>query len=101
MKIKIEKAKISLFLFLFPFVSFAATLNDVSSKILNFFKLIPPIFASLALFYFIYGLTSYVSGVDEKQKAQAKNSIFYGVIAIFVMFSIGGIVALIRDVLGI
>ena len=58
---------------------------------------LPKLFFALALVYFFYGLGSYVMGVDDKKKAEAKTTIIYGVIILFVMSSVWGLVNLLQN----
>jgi len=53
---------------------------------------------ALSVITFIWGVFKYtiLSQGDEKQTAEAKNVIFYGLIGLFVMVSVWGIVKLIQ-----
>jgi len=58
-----------------------------------------PIFVGLALLYFFYGIVLFLtSGGEADKKADAKDKILWGVIAMFVMVSIWGLVAFIGGV---
>ena len=58
---------------------------------------LPKLLFGLAVVYFFWGLGSYAFGVDDKTKAAAKTTMIYGVIIIFVMASIGGLVGLLQQ----
>ncbi len=79
-------------------VSAATTLQSVLKTVLDLVLQATPIAASLALLAFFWGLAMYLfnfSGKDEDKK-KARDLMVYGVIAIFVLVSIFGIVALLR-----
>lgn len=59
------------------------------------------IFITLALVFFIYNVTKNVIGGDAEERANAKNTIIYGVIGIFVIVAIWGIVNFVGRTLGI
>jgi len=64
--------------------------------------LIPMAFA-LCLFYFFWGVMKYIrtgAGSDEASK-EGKNVMIWGVVGLFVAFSVWGIITFMRDELGI
>jgi hypothetical protein len=85
-----------------PLTSFAALGNidslvtDIGS-IVN--KIIPIIFA-VALLGFFYGLVKYIFG-KEDDKAQAKKTMIWGVVALFIMASVWGLVRFIGEAVGV
>jgi hypothetical protein len=85
-----------------PLSSFAALGNvsgligDIGS-IVN--KVIPILFA-LALLGFFYGLVMFIFGKEEN-KDQAKKTMIWGVVALFVMASVWGLVAYLGSALGV
>ena len=51
------------------------------------------LFGALALAYFIAGVLKYVrKGADEKERINGRNMMIYGIIALFVMVSVWGLV---------
>jgi hypothetical protein len=78
-----------------PQVSFAAF--DAIKTLLKDFKSI----FGLAVLFFFWGVAQFIRTVSEKTKEEGKNKMIWGVIALFVMFSIWGIVAYIGNTLGI
>jgi len=86
-----------------PMIAFAdGELISFLGKVSEAFKILVPIMVTLALIYFIYGLAEYilVSG-NEAKKAEGKNIMIYGTIAMFCIISIWGIVQFIGTTIGI
>lgn len=60
-----------------------------------------PFLIGIAVFIFIIGLVRYVNaGGDETDRTAARNTIIWGLIIIFVMFSAVGIVNLLNNTFG-
>ena len=102
-----NKAKIvisSLIAFL-PSLAMAAGLDTIQTSATTLSTLItgtlPKLFFGLAIVYFFYGLASYVTGVDDKKKIEAKTTMIYGILIIFVMTSIFGIVSALQTATGV
>lgn len=86
-----------------PQVSFAAF--DKVKGLLRDFKsvldLMIPIVFALAILFFFYGLAQFIRTVSEKTREEGKNKMIWGIISLFVMISILGIVKYIGDSVGI
>ncbi|MES2214257.1 MAG: pilin [Patescibacteria group bacterium] len=68
----------------------------------NIVQALIPIVAGLALLYFFWGLATFIrSAGDEKKHADGINIMKYGLIALFVMVSVWGIVGFIQGELGL
>lgn len=62
------------------------------------FGLLIPIFVVLAVIYFIYGLAQYIlKAGDEDGRRGARDTMIWGVIALFVIVSIWGLVGVLSD----
>ncbi len=89
--------------FLVPQVSFAAF--DKIKGLLKDFKslldLIIPITFALALIFFFWGLAQFIRSVSDKTIEEGKNRMKWGIVALFVMVSIWGIIKYIGDSVGI
>lgn len=88
---------------LLPQVSFAA-FNKVKGLLRDFksvLDLLIPITFALALLFFFYGLADFIRTASEKTKEEGKNRMKWGIIALFVMISIWGIIKYIGDSVGI
>ena len=85
-----------------PSLAFAATVGSVLSTIKNIMDLLIPIFITLAVLYFFWGLGKYIlSTNDENSKLDGKNIMIWGILALFVMVSVWGIIGVISNTFGI
>lgn len=86
-----------------PVVTFAQSLTNLQTlvqSIGNIVNLIIPILFAIALLGFFYGLVVYIFG-QEQNKDQAKKTMIWGVVALFVMASVWGLVRFLGDQLGV
>ena len=101
----ILKAGIGSALFLAPFAVFAQNLTNIENLIRSVGRLIQlllPIFVTIALLVFFYGLILYIREANDPEKAkEGKSIMIYGIIALFVMVSVWGIVRFIGVALNI
>ncbi len=68
---------------------------DVFGDLIN---LATPIVVALALLYFFWGLAKYILAAGEKDsKDEGRKIMIWGVIALFVMVSVWGIINVVRD----
>lgn len=58
-----------------------------------------PIVIGLAVLVFLWGVLQYVIRSDDPGKAEARNFMLWGIIALFVMVSVWGLVNILRDTL--
>ena len=76
-----------------PFLAFAETLQGVLGIVGQLIGTATPIVVALALVYFFWGLGQFILGSSESEKRkEAIGIMIYGIIALFVMVSIWGIV---------
>ncbi|MBI3631950.1 MAG: hypothetical protein HY225_00680 [Candidatus Vogelbacteria bacterium] len=102
MQFKTGKVQFILFLFLLPVISEAAqSLVSISADFLGIINTFSRIIFGLGIVYFFYGLGNYMGGVDDKKKKEARDTMVYGVIGVFVMVSVWGLVAVVRGIFGI
>lgn len=86
-----------------PLVSFAQQLGNLETltqSVGRIVNLIIPILFALALLGFFYGLVRYIFG-KEDDKAQAKKTMIWGVVALFIMASVWGLVTFIGSAVGV
>lgn len=102
---KIQLAIVGL---LFPFISSAQTIDGTNvtslARSINSFinRGIIPLFVALALMYTMYAIVDFIlMGSDSQKKAEKKQKIFWGIIGLFVIVSIWGLVAVIGNTFGI
>lgn len=75
--------------------SFVDTIGDLINT------LIPIVFA-LALLFFLWGLAKYIFAAgNEEAKESGKRIMIWGIIALFIMASVWGIVAFLQDLFGV
>ena len=89
---------------LFPLVSYAA-FGGIETFIKDIGKLVQTltvIMAGLALLVFFWGLVKFIAKAgDESAKEEGRRLMIWGVIALFVMVSVWGIILFIQTNLGI
>lgn len=57
-----------------------------------------PIVVALALLYFFWGLATYILNAgDEEKKKNGRNIMIWGLLALFIMVSVWGIINVVRD----
>ena len=59
-----------------------------------------PVLITLGVVFLIYGIISFMTAKDEEKKKAGKNTMIYGIIGLFVIVSIWGIIALIQQSTG-
>lgn len=83
--------------FALPVLTLAASVTSLEGgfdTVINLInRYIIPLIIGLAVVYFLWGVLQYVTaGGDEEKKTLARSTMIYGVIAIFVMVSVWGLV---------
>lgn len=94
-----KKLIVSVLTFL-PAVSFAQTLtniDDVASKATRIGNLVIEIAISIAVIWIIINVIKYLIAGGEEERAKGGNAILYGVIGLFVILSIWGLVAILTN----
>ena len=71
------------------------------SQIGNILNMALPLIIAAAVVYFVYGIARYVMSGDDDAKAAAKGKIIYGIIGLFVMISVWGLVRLLANITGV
>ena len=80
--------------------------NDFTTKVIDpinqILSLVLPIIITLAILGFVWGLAKYIySAGDESSKQEGRDIMYWGVIALFVMVSVWGLVELITKTFSI
>jgi len=79
-----------------PLLTFAVNFGDILGKVSDALKIILPILISLAVIFFVYSLLMYILKEGE-EKAKAKTQMIWGIIILFVMISVWGLVDILVD----
>lgn len=84
---------------LLPFVANAqVTLGHTIGTISNIINALIPIVLAIAVLVFFWGLAQYLlSAGDSEKRGQGINIMFMGIIVIFVMVSVWGIIAILQN----
>jgi hypothetical protein len=79
-----------------------AWLNSIASGIIGVVPALVTALVGVALLYFIWGLVLFISqSGDEKAVEEGKQKMIWGLIALFVLVSVWGLVSLLQTVSGI
>jgi heme/copper-type cytochrome/quinol oxidase subunit 4 len=90
----------SLLLYTIPVLALAqpSTFSDLINLFIDIINEAIPIIIALAIVVFFWGLAKFIiSTGGGKEKEDAKNIIFWGIIVLFILLSIWGIVRLLKD----
>ncbi len=93
-----------IFSLLLPIFAHAAVSNarDLILAVTSLITLGTPIVAGIALAVFFWGLARFMYHSDsEDSKEEGKRIMFWGIIALFVMFSVWGLVTFVASGLGV
>ena len=79
-------------------VTNALSLKD---KLIGILDLAVQVLIAAAVVLFLYGVVKYIaSGEDETKRKEAKNYIIYGIVGLFVMVSVWGLVGILTGTFG-
>ena len=88
-----------------PVLAFAQNLGNFKTALVSLGGLVQialPIVFGIALLAFFWGLAKYILAAgDEEKKAEGKRLMIWGVLALFIMASIWGIIALLQSNFGV
>ncbi len=92
--------------FAVPFVASAQpageNIEELLRAVLDILDMVILIILALALIFFLWGLAKFILNAgDAEAQSQGKKTIFWGLIALFVMVSVWGLVQFIGTTLGI
>ena len=99
-----KKLFIALGIFALPVVAVAqlGNVQNIVGQFGNIIQMLIPIAFALALLFFFYGLARFILAAgDEEKREQGKSIMIWGIVALFVMASIWGIVRFIGDAFGV
>jgi hypothetical protein len=87
-----------------PFMAFAQNVNYISNLIDDAKGLLDQLVVlliALAVVWFIWNVIKYTMSEDEEGKGKAKSQMIWGIIAIAVIVSIWGLVAILQGIFGV
>ena len=99
MRSRIALSAFSLASLLVPAVAGAATLQDTLIFMSTFLNGVIGLFITLAIVVFFWGLIRYLWSIDNENAHEGLKIMFWGLICIFVMVSIWGIIRLLQSTL--
>jgi len=77
------------------------TLTDIIKKFIDLGLLVIPFLSALAFLFFVYGVAKFIRAAgNEKELKDSKNLLIYGIVGLFVLVTIWGIIAFIRSEFG-
>lgn len=90
-------------LYALPLITMAATdIEDIIDKIGGIFEAIVPILMIVAFAIFLWGVVKFIfAGGDEEKRKTAKHYIVYGLIGLFVMIAVWGIIRIVLSTFGV
>jgi hypothetical protein len=78
------------------------TFQSIIENLLNLSRALVPVIVGLSVVVFLYGLFGYImNSGDESKRADSVKYIVYGIIGLFVIVSVWGMVFLITDFFGL
>ena len=78
------------------------TFSSIVDKAINLANPFVGIIISVAVLYFLWGVAQFVlSAGDEKKVEEGRKTMLWGIIALFVMIAMWGLVALLLDTFGL
>jgi hypothetical protein len=98
-----KTALLSLAILAFPFIASAQTLQPIRNLIVavgGILNLLIPVLIAAALVVFFWGLVKYIWG-SGKGLAAGRNTMIGGILALFIMVSIWGLVNLAQNAFGV
>ena len=94
-----------LLVFVFPLVGRTQDLGwfqEISNQFGAIVQTLIPIFIALALLVFVWGLVVFITNSgDDAAKQEGKNKMIWGVLALFVIVAIWGIINLLAGIAGV
>jgi len=77
-------------------------LTGFANQLKNLIDILIPIVFALALLFFLWGLAKYIFAAgDEEAKEKGKQIMIWGIISLFIMASVWGIVAFLQNIFGV
>ena len=72
--------------------------KDLAAFIISYVNLIVPILGGIAIIVFFWGLIKYIAAAgDSSAKTNGRSVMYWGTVALFILFSVWGIVAVLKS----
>ena len=78
-----------------------ASADSILSRVQGILNVVIPILITLAVIYFIVGVIKYISAKDEAKQKEARGIMVSGIIGLFVIIAIWGLVNVITNTFGV
>jgi len=105
MNILIQYSFLGITLFFAPILVFAQApqnLEQLIGRFLDILSALIPLIIALALIGFLWGAAKYILAADDPTKRkEGSHVMLYGIVALFVMISVWGLVAILTGTFGI
>ncbi|MEK7607362.1 MAG: hypothetical protein AAB484_00315 [Patescibacteria group bacterium] len=87
----------------FPLSAGAAinTVWDIFGFVKRILDAALPLIIAIAVVWFIWGIFMYVVAIDDEKKKAAKDKIIYGIVGLFIMISVWGLVNILVRTFGL
>ena len=79
----------------------AVGIQNIISTVSSIFAILIPVLVTFAVVYIIVGVIRYATANDDETQNTARKSILHGIIALFVIVSIWGLVGILNNTFGI
>ncbi len=93
-----------IFLYFFPIFVFAqnsAWLNGFASQTMSLMQMLAQLFLAVALVVFIWGMVVFIlNSGNEQARSEGKQKMIWGIVALFVIVSVWGLVNIIQTLTG-
>jgi hypothetical protein len=78
------------------------TLHSILREFFNFLLILPPFLLSIALLIFVWGMAVFILAAgDDKGRERGRKLMVWGVVALFILVSLWGIVAILINIFGL
>lgn len=76
------------------------TIGGILTTIVGILNFLVPALITLGIVYFIWGVIGYITAGDDEKKNAARTHMIYGIIGLFVIVSVWGLVTVLQNTFG-
>ena len=85
-----------------PFFALAQNAEDIITRIMSVLNVVVPLLIAVAVVIFLYGVIKYITaGGDEEKRKESRNVMIYGIVGLFVMVAVWGLVNVLISTFGL